>query len=427
MSTINHRPRQPGASLAKNSPPRIVEYEPIPAAFQPRRPPPYRMDLAEVLAPDEVAELTDAGRMVFHCMGDTGGVKRPEAQGLVARGMEQALKTEKMSAAFCYHLGDVVYYTGEVSEYWPQFYEPYDQYPLPILGIAGNHDGEKLTQQSTSLLGYYENFVAAAGTTTHESGDSGRKAMTQPWIYWTLTTPFATFVGLYTNVPEHGRIDEQQRQWFRGELAAADPDKALIVALHHPVFSFDSYHSGSPVMAKELQDAINETRRVPNLVLCAHVHNYQRIELQTGGVTIPFFVIGNGGYWNLHYLASPPGYQDPETEAKLIAGIDGRHGFMTFEISPKVINGHVTTVPRPQESWSDPNAYNARFDVFSYSAVPTRLKDGESVTLLPPDGSHLQPAPAQDGDPPLQESTKARALKAHAARTAGRLQGRNAT
>ena len=63
-------------------------------------------------------------------------------------------------------------------------------------------------------------------------------------------------------------------------MRAADPDKALIVALHHPVYSFDNYHSGSPNMAQELQDAINASRRVPNLVLSAHVHNYQRIELR---------------------------------------------------------------------------------------------------------------------------------------------------
>ena len=127
------------------------------------------------------------------------------------------------------------------------------------------------------------------------------------------------------------------------------------------------------------------------MVLTAHVHNYQRIELHTGSITIPFFVIGNGGYWNLHYLNSSPGYSDPETGAKLISAIDSRHGFMTFEISSKVINGHFTTVPRPQESWSDPNAYNAKFDVFSYSATPVQLRGREKVILLPEAGSHLLP------------------------------------
>src|SRR5262249_33787331 len=150
----------------------------------------------------------------------------------------------------------------------------------------------------------------------------------QPFFYWTFTTPFATFIGLYSNVPEHGRLDAQQRAWFHEQMKGADATKTLIVAVHHPVYSFDTYHSGSPAMAKELEDAINESRRVPNMVLTAHVHNYQRIELDRGGTPLPFFVIGSGGYWNLHHLGAAPGYKDPETEAELKAGIDNRHGFM---------------------------------------------------------------------------------------------------
>ena len=397
-----HRSRQPGASLAHNDPPRIIAKEPIPAAFTPRAPAPYRMDLSAILPREDIAKIESTGRMTFHCVGDTGGVKRPESQHLVAQGMEQsATHPTTTPVSFCYHLGDVVYYTGEVPDYWDQFYEPYEHYPLNILAIPGNHDGELLTQQSTSLEGFYENFLAAKPDTfTHESRDSGRPAMRQPFFYWTLTTPLATFIGLYTNVPEHGWIDDAQRAWFHAEMAAADKTKPLIVACHHPIYSFDDHHSGSPTMAKELQTAINVSRRVPNMVLSAHVHDYQRIELRTAKRTIPFFVIGNGGYWNLHHLAAKPGYQDPETEAKLIAGVDSHHGFMTFEIGAKVINGNFTTVPRPQDSWSDPNAYNIAFDVFSYPAAPIMLDAGEQIVLVPPTGSHVAPHQGHDAPPP---------------------------
>jgi len=386
--TTFHRPRQPGASLAQRAPPRNTKFEPIPDRFAQGRIAPFRMDLGDVLAAGELQEITKAGSMAFHCMGDTGGVKDPEPQKLVERGLEQSLfsgniapslRGAAMAPAFCYHLGDVVYYNGEVSEYFAQYYDPYEHYPLPILAIPGNHDGEPLDANATTLEGFYRNFLAeksAEPTYTDESRDSGRPAMAQLFFYWTLTTPFATFVGLYSNVPEHGRIDDQQRAWFNGEMAAADKNKALIVAVHHPVYSFDDHHSGSPTMAKELEDAINVSRRVPNMVLSAHVHNYQRIERQVGGHTVPFFVIGNGGYWNLHRLAAADGYRDPETEAKLVSSIDSRHGFATFEISDSVINGHFTTVPRPQESWTDAEAYNASFDVFSYSSTPAFLKDG---------------------------------------------------
>ena len=95
--------------------------------------------------------------------------------------------------------------------------EPYEHYPLPIVAIPGNHDGELLTRSSTSLEGFHEKFLAAApGSFTHELRDSGRPAMSQPWFYWMLLTPFATVIGLYTNVPEHGRLSPEQRDWFRG-------------------------------------------------------------------------------------------------------------------------------------------------------------------------------------------------------------------
>jgi acid phosphatase type 7 len=242
-----------------------------------------------------------------------------------------------------------------------------------------------------------------------------------PFFYWTLITPFATFIGLYSNVPEHGQLDPAQRAWFQAQMKDADKNKALVVAVHHPIYSFDTYHSGSPNMAKELQDAINSSRRLPNLVLNAHVHNYQRIELQVAGHTIPFLVIGNGGYWNLHHLGAAPGYKDPETEAELKAGIDSRHGFMTFEISDKVINGHFTTVPRPQESWTDAEAYNAHFDVFSYSAVPMFLQAGQTVTLVPPDGVNVPPHTDHTAHRPARSGTsqaKVDARAAHATRTA---------
>jgi hypothetical protein len=54
-------------------------------------------------------------------------------------------------------------------------------------------------------------------------------------------------------------------------------------------------------MADAVQHAINDTRRVPNMVLTAHVHNYQRIERGiVAGTQTPFLVVGNGGYFHLH-------------------------------------------------------------------------------------------------------------------------------
>lgn len=77
-----------------------------------------------------------------------------------------------------------------------------------------------------------------------------------------------------------------QQQWLTNEFATAPSDKALIFSSHHPVYSFDDHHSGSPRMADYLQHAINDARRVPNLVLAAHVH-YQRIERPVATGALP--------------------------------------------------------------------------------------------------------------------------------------------
>ncbi len=436
-----HRPSQPKASLAHIATPNATAFVPIPASYAAGRTPPYSMDLGAILPADEVGEITTAGNLVFHCLGDTGGVKDGGPQAMVAQGMELALQAfatttapagSTMAPVFCYHIGDVVYFNGEVDQYYAQFYSPYEKYPLQFVGIPGNHDGAPLNASATSLEGFYRNFLAVPNADgspvfTTESGDSGRPAMHQPFFYWVFTTPFATFIGLYTNVPEHGQLDADQRAWFQQQMADADKTKALIVALHHPIYSFDTYHSGSPTMAQELEDAINASRRLPNMVLTAHVHNYQRIELVLAGQTIPFFVIGNGGYHNMHKLSAAPGYKDPETMAELMAAIDTLFGFMTFDISATTINGHFTTVPKVGVAFSDPS-YNTAFDVFNYTAAPLFVPAGETVTLVPANGSNVPPATGgthhHKPKHPKHAEERATARAAHAARTARKLSGR---
>jgi hypothetical protein len=99
-----------------------------------------------------------------------------------------------------------------------------------------------------------------------------------PNPYWTSLARFATIVGMYTNFPEHGSIDSNQQQWLTNEFATADKRLPLIVALHHPAYLFDVFHSGSSKMADALENAIRDTGRVPNLVLSGHVYAFQRIE-----------------------------------------------------------------------------------------------------------------------------------------------------
>jgi acid phosphatase type 7 len=190
-----------------------------------------------------------------------------------------------------------------------------------------------------------------------------------------LLTPFATFVGLYTNVPEGGSIDSVQQQWVTNEFATAPKDLPLIFTLHHPIYSFDVYHSGSSKMADVLENAIRDTGRVPNLVLTGHVHDYQRIEqtIAPGGRT-PFIVCGNGGYHNLHSIHSKPGDKAPDTGAVLIYGQDKKWGFLTLTIDDKTISGVSTEI--------DKNGAVSKGDTFKYPTAAVILDDPKSVPTL---------------------------------------------
>ena len=104
------------------------------------------LTLAQVFGDQGVAkaaEIQQNGQIVFHAVGDTGSVVGPGTQSLVADKMvadfDEANPADVPS--FFLNLGDVVYYFGEASYYYDQFYEPYRMYPAPILAIPGNHDG----------------------------------------------------------------------------------------------------------------------------------------------------------------------------------------------------------------------------------------------------------------------------------------------
>ena len=94
--------------------------------------------------PEEEKRIGNAGKLVFHCVGDTGGIHGTEAQEAVAHAMEAQIQSAAATdrPAFFYHLGDVVYFHGLRHLYGVQFYEPYKYYPAPIFAIPGNHDGD---------------------------------------------------------------------------------------------------------------------------------------------------------------------------------------------------------------------------------------------------------------------------------------------
>ena len=347
--------------------------------FQPLPPPlgepPYHYDLEAVL-PGIGDRAKQAKKIVFHTVGDTGGVKNADYQRYVASAMKEDLRNPKLDPPdFFYHLGDVVYYNGQQQDYYDQFYEPYDHYDPPIIAIPGNHDGDPIDSTQTSLDGFVAYFMTATPHVNPDSRDAPRMTMSQPNVYFTLLCPFVTIVGMYTNVPEGGSIDSVQQQWLTNEFATAGEDRALIVALHHPIYSFDDHHSGSARMADAVQQAINDSRRVPNMVLTGHVHNYQRIEREIiKGEATPFLVAGAGGYFHLHNLNAAPGDVDPNTNAKLVKADDKNHSYVTLIVDKDNISGTMTAV-------DSKGAVTANEDEFEYPAGVLKLSAGASVSL----------------------------------------------
>jgi hypothetical protein len=351
---------------------RNTSFQPLP---RPLDLPPYHYDLVEHF-PEIAQNIKPSGPMTFHVVGDTGGVKDAEFQSNVANQMIDHLTSSKgPKPLFCYHVGDVVYFTGMRDDYYAQFYEPYAHYNVPIFSIPGNHDGEVDDPSAqTSLDGWVDYFMQAHPDVDPIAKDAPRVQLNLPNVYWTLVTPLATIVGMYTNVPEHGSIDSTQQQWLTNELDTAPDDRALILALHHPIYSFDVFHSGSSKMADALENAIRDTGRVPNLVLSGHVHDYQRIEqtIAPDGPT-PFIVTGNGGYHNLHAVHSKPGDKAQDSGAVLkYAAVTW--GFVTLTVDKKAISGVTVEVDR--------NGTATETDKFSYSAEPIKLADPKSVPTL---------------------------------------------
>jgi hypothetical protein len=184
--------------------------------------------------------------------------------------------------------------------------------------------------------------------------------MTQPYVYWTLEAPFATIVGLYSNVDGSldGRGTNEQQRWFEGQVKAAPADKCLIVAVHHPPYSLDAPHGGSPAILAALERAASVSGRWPDAVFSGHVHNYQRFTRTLDGRDVPFLVAGAGGYANerksMHQLQLdshrqpiPPGqpFQTTLPDVVLNHYEETNSGFLRITVDGESLTGEYFLVP----------------------------------------------------------------------------------
>jgi hypothetical protein len=288
------------------------EHKLAPLPFpMPRGVPEPKLTLASVLGVSDASlqrQLTANGQLVFHATGDTGSTRSPESQNLVADKMvSDFTDDDKEKPFFFFHLGDVIYSFGEAEYYYDQFYEPYRDYPAPILAIAGNHDGMVAPGTNASTLAaFLENFCATEFEVTSEAGGLSRTAQIQPGVFFTFEAPpFVRILALYSNTLEDpgviadANIGDSQLTYLKAALGRVKSEGfkgALILTHHHPAYTAGSQHGWSEQMLSQIDAACNEAGVWPHAVLSGHAHNYQRFTRLHDNTQIPHIVCGNGGH-----------------------------------------------------------------------------------------------------------------------------------
>jgi hypothetical protein len=298
----NARPKPGGARGSRNKIAQIPFPGPTPD------PNGLVLDFSDIAKdPSVLTTINNAKRIVFHTVGDTGGVRDGAAQQtLIAEAMEADFSGGRGDhPAFFYHLGDVVYYNSEPDHYVNQYFKPYQYYDAPIVAIAGNHDSSPST---TDTAGDLDQFMKVFCDKTPRplAADFDRTSMIQPYLYFTLEAPFVKIIGLYSNDGEGpgvldpdgdtAQLDFLEAEFKRAAKARQSDSRAVLVAVHHPLFSVGKDHGASPTMLDKVDKLMEKTGFIPDAFLSGHVHGFELFIRQYKGREIPYVVCGTGGY-----------------------------------------------------------------------------------------------------------------------------------
>lgn len=324
------------------------------------------IELSSAIGTPATAKIQSSGKIVFHTVGDTGGVHSPQFQFAVADAMAEDVAN---GVSFFYHLGDLVYYFGQDQYYFDQFYDPYRNYAAPIYAIPGNHDAVVFRGETEkSLDAFVGNFCTNGPQVSPDAQGAVRTTMDQPGVYFTLNAPFVKLIGLYSNTGEGGmagviassKIGNAQLDFLNRQLVAAKKERdagtqrALVIATHHPPFTGSAYHIPSADMLSMIDKACETAEIWPDLHLAGHSHMYERYTRTVAGREIPYLVAGMGGYYNLAGLKpgkkpplpkAPQSGKDASGNPLTLESInDTDFGFMRMTVSATSITGEFITV-----------------------------------------------------------------------------------
>ena len=166
-----------------------------------------------------------------------------------------------------------------------------------------------------------------------ESSDAPRVTLSKPNVYFPLDCPFATIVGMYTNVTEGGSIDSVQRRWLTNEFATAAQ------GIHRC--------AASPGVLVRCG-----SRRQPRTRGACRTWSHGECPQPPANRAQP----GGGKYNSIYRVGEwrlpPPaqavgaamGTVDAMTQAKLVAGYNTSHGYMTLRVEATSISGQAFAV-----------------------------------------------------------------------------------
>ena len=313
---------------------------------QVRHPPAKQQALQfSAVDPEENQRILSLGKMSWAMVGCSGD----PTTGANTQAVAKAISDDK-GLSFFYHLGDIIYtISGSDTEgsepvkpyshsLWNnQFFGPYAGFPKKIFSIAGNHDG-KYQEKIMALRDYFRFFCA--DTVEPPTGKKHKRQMAQPYIYWRLDTPYAYFIGLYSNIANGGILDKPtqytkadftdgpQYKWLVKQLqdvaamnkVAREQRKAVLLTVHYPPYSGaanfkvrgDPSKGGrsakgkrpaqpndydAPYLAVTLQQAFQDSGQRPDVIFSAHAHLFERLNYKfADGTVMPCLIAGCGGH-----------------------------------------------------------------------------------------------------------------------------------
>lgn len=231
-----------------------------------------------------------------------------------------ALTSVWEETAFLVIASDVIYPSGDSSDYESKFYRPYRDYRGPIYSVPGNHDWydelrgfmfhlcrvEEMTEPDWTYkesLAWWRRLAhralwrrprspAATAAVTRSSWrpeQSQRSDQRTP--YWTIETDALRIVGIDTGIT--GGIDREQGRWLR--TVSADPEIPKLLVTGKPIYVDNEYHPGPIEGGGTVDEIVRATEHNYLAAVGGDIHNYQRYPVTVGDRVIQYIVSGGGG------------------------------------------------------------------------------------------------------------------------------------